>query len=478
MIRSPQVIKFGTDGWRALMNTEFTFENVECLAQAFADYLKEDFKKKSKKSVPQTAIGYDTRQNSENFARSFGEVLVANGIAVHLSDKPCPTPAVSFTIVNEKLDSGIMVTASHNPPGYNGIKIKSDFGSSADKTITHGVESFIGKNPVLKKSFTPQNPVIKDFNEAYLVFLKKYLRVDLIRQAPYHILVDAMHGVGNRHIENILAGGKIKVTTIRSERDVTFGGVNPEPIPKNLAASIAKMKKGGFDLGIVTDGDADRVGAIRPGGEFISPGIILSLILIHFVEDLKRHGSVVTTISNTALIYKVAKKFGLTVHETPVGFKYVCEIMRKENVLIGGEESGGIGFQDYLYERDGLLSSLLLVEMMAMRKQSFEEILSGVEKEFGKRQYVRQDLDYPNALKPKLFEILSQDRPKNLCGQRVTQIKNQDGFKIILEDDSWLLFRLSGTEPILRIYSEATSLALAEDLVKYGKDFAFNLSTQ
>ena len=469
------MIKFGTDGWRALMDKDFTFENVERVAQAFADYLKDDFEKKSKKAAPKVAIGYDTRKNSENFARSFAEVLIAGGIQVTLSDKPCPTPAVSFTIVNEHLDSGIMVTASHNPPGYNGIKIKSDFGSSADKMITGGVENFIGKNLVQKKNFSIANPVIKDLSESYLTFLKKYLRLDLIKAAPYRILVDAMHGVGNSHIEKILAGGKIKVTTIRGGRDIAFGGINPEPIPQNLGASMEQMKKGGFDLGVVTDGDADRVGAIRPNGEFISPGIILSLILIHFVEDLKRAGSVVTTISNTALIYKVAKKFGLKIHETPVGFKYVCEIMRKENVLIGGEESGGIGFQDYLYERDGLLSSLLLVEMMAMRRQSFEEILSGVEKEFGKLYYVRSDLDYPNELKPKLFEILSQDKPAGLCGQKVNEIKSQDGFKIILADDSWLLFRLSGTEPILRIYSEATSLRLAEDLVAYGKSFAFNL---
>lgn len=472
------MIKFGTDGWRALMDKEFTFENVERVAQAFADYLKDDFQKKSKKFPPRVAIGYDTRNNSENFARTFAEVLIANSIQVHLSDKPCPTPAVSFTIVNEKFDSGIMVTASHNPPGYNGIKIKSDFGSSADKTITGGVETFIDKNPVLKKAFSSGNPVIKDFNEAYLAFLKKYLRMDVIRQAPYHILVDAMHGAGNRHIENLLAGGKIKVTTVRGERDIKFGGVSPEPIPRYLGVSMEKMKNGGFDLGVVTDGDADRVGAIRPGGEFISPGIILSLILIHFVEDLKRTGSVVTTISNTALIYKVAKKFGLEVHETPVGFKYVCEIMRKENVLIGGEESGGIGFQDYLYERDGLLSSLLLVEMMAMRKQSFEQILSSVEKEFGKLHYVRRDIDYPNELKPRLFESLSQNPPKTLCGEKVAEIKSQDGFKIILGDYSWLLFRLSGTEPILRIYSEATSLKLAEDLVAHGKDFAFSLSAR
>jgi phosphomannomutase len=284
-----------------------------------------------------------------------------------------------------------------------------------------------------------------------------------------------MHGTGANHIENLLKGGKIQIVTARSARDTAFGGINPEPIPHNLKQTIERMKNREFDLAVVTDGDADRIGAIRQGGEFITPGIILSLIMIHLVEDLKRRGSVVTTISNTALIYKVATKLGLKIHETPVGFKYVCEIMRRENVLIGGEESGGIGFQDYLYERDGMLSALLLIEMMAMRKQTFEEIMSGVEKEFGKLYYVRNDLTYPNELKPKLFQTLNANPPKELKGQRVKEIKNQDGMKFILQDDSWLLFRLSGTEPILRIYSEATSRELAEALVKDGKELAFNL---
>ncbi|MBI3252026.1 MAG: phosphoglucomutase/phosphomannomutase family protein [Candidatus Omnitrophica bacterium] len=468
-------IRFGTDGWRALMDKEFTFANVELVAQAFADHLAGEFKARSKPGAPRVVIGFDYRKNSENFAKTFAEVLVGNGVEVLLSTGACPTPAVSFTIVNEKCDAGIAVTASHNPPGYNGIKIKTDFGSSADKAVTDAVEAFIGKRAVVKKPFGAGNPILRNFNQKYLEHLKHYVRLDEIKKAPYKILVDSMHGVGAAHIEGLLSGGRIQITTVRSERDVTFGGIAPEPIPRFLALSMEKMKNEKFDLGVVTDGDADRVGAIRPGGEFISPGIILSLILIHFVEDLKKTGSVVTTISNTALIYKVARKLGLKVHETPVGFKYVCEIMRRENVLIGGEESGGIGFQNYLYERDGLLSALLLMEMMAMRRQTFDEILRGVEKEFGKLFYVRSDLDYPNELKPKLFATLAANRPLTLCGHPVKDTKTRDGTKFILDDESWLLFRLSGTEPILRIYSEATSQSLAEELVSQGKAIAFQI---
>ncbi len=471
-MRNSVNIKFGTDGWRAIMGKEFTFENVALVAQAFSDYMNREY---GSKRVPRVAVGYDFRKDSENFARLFTEILIGNRIEALLAKEACPTPAVSFKIVDQKYDAGIVITASHNPPGYNGIKVKTNFGSSADKQVTNAVEDFLGKNPVAKKPFGAGAPRIENFNEAYLKFLKNYIRLEEIRQSPYRILVDSMHGVADSHIERLLAGGRIQVTTIRSNRDIAFGGLAPEPIPQNLGPSIELMKKGGFDLGVVTDGDADRVGAVRPGGEFISPGIILSLILIHFVEDLKRGGSVVTTVSNTALIYKVARKLGLKVHETPVGFKYVCEIMRRENVLIGGEESGGIGFQNYLYERDGMLSALLLMEMMAMRKQSFEEILGRVEREFGKLYYIRCDINYPSELKPKLFQFLSSHPPARLHEQKVKEVKSQDGMKFVLEDDSWLLFRLSGTEPILRIYSEATSKSLAEGLVSQGKELAFNL---
>ncbi len=469
------MIKFGTDGWRALMSTEFTMDNVSLVAQAYADYMLKEFHQKQAGRKPKIVIGYDYRKNSEVFAARFAEILSANGIEVVLTDKACPTPAVSFTIVNEKYDGGIAITASHNPADYNGVKIKTDFGGSAEKAITDAVESFIGKNRVRNSSSAKPEYKVRDLNEAFLKNLKAYVNIDLIKASPFRILVDSMHGVGNGHIENMLSGGKVKVTTIRGNRDITFGGYAPEPIPKNLGASMELMKKGGHDFCIVTDGDADRVGAIRPGGEFISPGILLSLIMLHFVEDLKRVGSVVTTVSNTVLIYKVAKKLGLKVHETPIGFKYVCDLMRKENVLIGGEESGGIGFQNYLYERDGMLAGLLVAEMMAMRKMSFDDILKSVEKEFGKLFYVRSDMNYPNDLKPKLFKALEQDPPKKYAGHSIKSVNRQDGVKFMLEDGSWLLFRLSGTEPILRVYSEATSQDLADTLVKQGREFALSL---
>jgi phosphomannomutase len=466
------VIKFGTDGWRALMDRDFTDDNVAIVAQAYADFLKKAYPGKK----PRIAIGFDYRKNSENFASTASDVLSANDIEVFFTLRACPTQAVSRAIIDKKCNGGLVITASHNPPGYNGVKLKSDFGGSADKNITDAVEALLGKNPVRRGASSKQKAREVDLNIRYFETLKRYINLDAIQGSPYRVLVDSMHGVGGKNVERVLSGGKIKVRTIRGDRDVTFEGYAPEPIPKNLVPSVQLMKSGDYDICIATDGDADRVGAIRPGGEFVSPGKILSLIMLHFSQDLKKTGSVVTTVSNTALIYRVAKKLGLKVHETPIGFKYVCDIMRRENVLIGGEESGGIGFQGYLYERDGLLSGLLLLEMMAMRKQSFEEILRGVEAEFGKLFYMRSDVDYPNDLKPKLFRALEKKPGFDYQGHKLKDIRTQDGVKYVLDDDSWLLFRLSGTEPILRIYSEASTQALADSLVKQGRDFAFGLS--
>lgn len=467
-----QEIKFGTDGWRAIMGKEFTFENVERVAQAYAGYLNQEKKSKGS-SRPKIAIGYDHRKNSPDFAKVFAQVLMANDIEVILANSPAPTPAVSFTIVNEKLSGGVALTASHNPAQYNGVKIKTDYGGSADPEMTHAIENLMDKFPVRK---VKESPLLKDFNRGYLAALKKYLRLDVLKKAKFSVLVDSMYGTGDKRIEEILEGSGIKVRTIHSGRNESFGGVNPEPIAKNLKEAIQLMKKGEFDLAIATDGDADRIGVIRPGGEFVSPGTLLSLIMIHFVEDLGRKGSVVTTLSNTALIFKVAQALKLPIHETPVGFKHICEIMRRENVLIGGEESGGIGFQDYLFERDGLLSGLLILEMMAMRGKTFDTILREVENRYGKYFYSRQDIQFPLEYKQKLMNQFTRRPLDQINGCKVIRTQSDDGFKFVLEGESWLLFRFSGTEPLLRIYAESTDSEQANRLVETGKKIAFEQS--
>lgn len=465
-------IKFGTDGWRAIISDDFTFENVRIVSQAIADHFK-------KKEGAALALGYDWRFLSEKYAVLVAEVLAANGIKVIFSDKAVPTPFVSLVIKNKKLDGGVVITASHNPPAYNGIKIKASYASSADEGITKSVESFLGKNKI--KS-VPMEEAVKsgsikmvDLKSDYMDFVKSYIDLKVLKKSKLKVLVDCMYGVGDGYIKEILKDTSIEVAQIRAGRNPLFGGVSPEPIPKNLGPVFDKMKEGGYDIAIVNDGDADRISAVMPGGEYISAGQIMALLLLHFIEDKKWRGEVVKTISNTTLIERIAKKYDLKLHETPVGFKYICRLMLDRDILIGGEESGGIGVRGYIPERDGILLGILLIEMMACRKKGILEIMSDVEKEYGKFFYKRIDMDYPDDKKKKLMEFLKNSPPKEILKKPVKEAKTYDGYKFILEDDSWLIMRLSGTEPILRIYAEASSDELAEKYLRFGKNIALSI---
>jgi len=464
-------IKFGTDGWRAVISKDFTFENVRIVSQAIADHFK------GKEVV--FAVGYDWRFLSEKYAELVTEVLAGNGIKVLLSDKACPTPLVSLAIKNRKLAGGIMITASHNPPSYNGIKIKAPYASSADEGITRSVESLLGKNSVkgisLKDGIDSGIVELVDLKPEYMNFINSYIDMNLLKGSRLNILVDCMHGVGDGYIKEILKDTKIKITQMRAGRDPLFGNVNPEPIPKNLNAVFQAMKNEKYDIAIVNDGDADRIAAVMPGGEYISAGQIMALLLLHFVEDKKWTGGVVKTISNTTLIERIAKKYKLRLYETPVGFKYICRLMLDEDILIGGEESGGIGVKDYMPERDGMLLGVLLIEMMAHRKKGILDIMADVEKEYGRFCYKRIDMDYPDDKKKKLMELLKANPPKEILKRPVKEVKSDDGYKFILEDQSWLIMRLSGTEPILRVYAEAPSNDLAQAYLEFGKKIALDI---
>jgi alpha-D-glucose phosphate-specific phosphoglucomutase len=470
-------IKFGTDGWRAIISDDFTFENVRIASQAVADH----FIAIDPKRTPVFAIGYDWRFLSEKYAELAAEVLAANGIKVLLSDKAVPTPLVSFTIKNKKLSGGLMLSASHNPPYYNGLKIKAAYAGTADEGITKSVESLLGKNPVktmeFKKAVESGMVVLNDLRKDYMKFAKSYIDLKHLKNAKINVLVDCMHGVGDGYIPDILKGTKIKITQMRTGRDTLFGGVNPEPIPKNLEAPFKAMKdkKAKYNICIVNDGDADRIGAVIPGGKFMGAGQIMALLLLHFVEDRKWKGGVVKTVSNTTLIDLIAKKYNLKLYETPVGFKYICRLMLDEDILIGGEESGGIGVKNYMPERDGMLLGALLVEMMAYRKKGILEILKDVKKEYGSFEYQRIDMEYSDDKKKKLMELLRANPPKQVCGKNVKEIKSFDGHKFILDDNSWLILRLSGTEPILRIYAEASSEKIAQSYLDFGKKLALSL---
>lgn len=462
-------IKFGTDGWRAIISEDFTFDNVKIVSQAIADH----FKGEGVKFV----VGYDWRFLSEKYAELVTEVLSANGIKVFLSDKPCPTPLVSMAIKKRKLSGGVMISASHNPPDYNGIKIKASYASTADAGITKSVESFIGKNEVkslpLKEGLSSGTVEMADLKSDYIQFISSYIDKDVLKKSKLKVLVDCMHGVGDGYIKEILKDTGIQVTQMRTGRDVLFGGVNPEPIPKNLQAVFDVMKKSDFDIAIVNDGDADRIAVVTPKSIFMGAGKIMALLLLHFIEDKLWNGSVVKTVTNTTLIERIAKKYKLKLHETPVGFKYICEIMLKENVLIGGEESGGIGVKNYIPERDGMLLGILLIEMMAYRKKGILDILKDVEKEYGSFYYKRIDvMDYPDEKKKRLMEFLKKSPPKEVLKKPVKEMKTYDGYKFIMKDDSWLVLRLSGTEPILRIYAEASTEEMADKYLDFGEKLA------
>ncbi|MDP2913194.1 MAG: phosphoglucomutase/phosphomannomutase family protein [Candidatus Omnitrophota bacterium] len=471
-------IKFGTDGWRAVISEDFTFDNVKKAAQAIADYINNDgraIKVRDDKAV----VGYDTRFLSGKYAELVSCVLASNGIKTILADRPTPTPSVSFTIKDRGLIGGVMITASHNPAAYNGIKFKAYYGGSAGPDITARFESYLGKNPA---RYLPLGELkskgaieIENIVPPHIAFIKRYADIKLLKRARLKVLVDSMYGTGGDYIAQILKGGRCKIDTIHNENNPGFGGINPEPIMPNLKELADKVRKYKYDIGIATDGDADRLGIALPNGKLLTGHKVMTLLFLHLLEDRKMRGGVVQTLCGTFLIDKICKKYGLKTYETQVGFKYICDLMLKEDILIGGEETGGVAFKNSIPERDGILSGLLILEMMAARKKKIMAILKSIDKEYGTYEYRRLDVKYPDDKKQKLMELLKTDPPEDILGKKVIGVRTADGYKFICEDSSWLMMRLSGTEPILRIYSEASSEKRALAILKFGKDLAYKI---
>ena len=472
-------IKFGTDGWRAVISEDFTFDNVKIVAQAMADYIKNDKGPASKAKNRCIVIGYDTRFLSDKYAELIACVLAANGVKVILSDRPTPTPSVSFAIKDKSLTGGVMVTASHNPARYNGIKYKAYYGGSAGPDITKAFEGYLAKFPVVYAEPSGLKDkgmlVYENIIPKHLDFVKKYVDVKKLKATRMKILVDSMYGTGNHYIAELLAGGKCKVDTIHDEKNPGFGGINPEPILPNLNELALKTKKGKYDIGLATDGDADRLGVALPNGKLLTGHKVMALLLLHLCEDKGMKGGVVQTQCGTDLINKIGKKYGLKMYETPVGFKYICELMIKEDILVGGEETGGVAFKNSIPERDGVLSGLLILEMMAMRKSKILDILKAIDKEYGTYEYRRLDVKYPDDKKAKLMELLKTNPPKEILGRPVVDVKTADGYKFICDDSSWLMLRLSGTEPILRVYSEGPSDKKSLAILEEGKRIAYSV---
>lgn len=459
-------IKFGTDGWRAVIAEDFTFGNVARVAQATADYWAANPVPGTQKKV---VIGFDRRFLSDQFARRTAEVFLGNGFGVVLTDRPTPTPSVSYAVRAMQAVGGVMITASHNPPAFNGFKLKAHFGGSAEPAMCQGVESLLDKNPVVAKPLVKGAPAkVADIRPAHYAAIKRLVDFKLIARSKLRFAHDALFGVGAGCFAELLAGTTCRVTTLNGNHDPNFGGINPEPIAQNYGPSAAYLRKHPHDICLVTDGDADRVGGMDGRGNPLSTHQIICLLLQHFITNRKAKGRMIKALTTTSMVDKICAAHGLELVETGVGFKYVCAEMLKGNVILGAEESGGIGFPGHIPERDGILAGLVLLEMLATERVSVNRLIAKLEKEYGPHRYSRIDTHFPLEKRAALMEFCKTNPPAKLLRSPVAQVKSYDGVKYVAEDGSWLMLRGSGTEPILRIYAEAKSDADAKRLLKLG----------
>ena len=462
-------IKFGTDGWRAVIAEDFTFANLDRVSQATADYWKENPVKGTELKV---IVGYDRRFLSDGFGRRVAEVFAGNGYQVVLTSEPTPTPAVSYAVKAQNAIGGVMITASHNPPMFNGFKLKSWYGGSSDPATCQDVESLIDRNAVtamaLDAAVKAGKVEIKDIRPAHYAAMKKLVDFKLIAKSKLRFAHEALFGVGAGCFDKLLAGTTCKVTTLDGAHDPLFGGINPEPVAANYKRSSAWLKKHPHDICLVTDGDADRVGGMDGHGKPLSTHQLICLLLHHFVVNRKGRGRVVKALTTTSMVDKMCAHYGLEMTETGVGFKYICAEMLKGGVLLGAEESGGIGFPGHIPERDGILAGLMLLELLATEKVSVNKLIANLEKQFGPHRYGRIDTHYPMEKRGALMEYCAKNPPAKLLRSPLKKVDTYDGVKFTSGDNSWLMLRGSGTEPILRIYAESTSEANVQKLLKAG----------
>ena len=462
-------IKFGTDGWRAIIAEDFTFDNVARVAQATADYWNANPVAGTEKKV---IVGYDRRFLSDGFARCTAEVFAGNGFTVILTPEPTPTPSVSFAVKAQKAIGGVMITASHNPPIFNGFKLKSHYGGSSDSETCKAVESWLDKNPVrsvkLADAIKTKQIVVKDIRPAHYAALKRLVDFKLIAKSKLRFAHEALFGVGAGCFEQLLAGTTCKVTTLNGAHDPLFGGINPEPVEANYGRSQAFLKKHPHDLCLVTDGDADRVGGMDGHGKYLTTHILICLLLRHIFVNRGLRGRMVKALTTTSMLDKMCEAYGIELVETGVGFKYICAEMLKGNVLLGAEESGGIGFPGHIPERDGIAAGLMLLEMLAVERTSLNRLIAHLEKQFGPHRYGRIDTHFPLEKRGALMEFLKANPPAKLLRSPLAEVKSFDGVKFIAQDGSWLMLRGSGTEPILRIYAEAKSDTDVTKLLRLG----------
>jgi phosphomannomutase len=466
-------IKFGTDGWRGVIADDFTYANVRLVAQATAQYMR------SRTSDPLAIVGYDCRFASEDFAQAVADVFANNGIRTLVFDRPSPTQVASWTVIDRKAAGAAVITASHNPYQFNGFKVKTETGSAASSDVIGELERNIvaikeapapdrRNSRELVSSYDPRPP--------YYTQISRMVDLDAIKDSGLRIVHECMYGSGYGYIAEMLDGGRTGVTELHNQRNPLFGGINPEPIPPNIDSTISVMKVGNHDLCICTDGDADRVGIIDETGRFINQLQVFALLMLYLFEARGLRGPVVKTVNMTAMVDKLGAEFGERVHEVGVGFKYVAPKMMETNALLGGEESGGFAVRGHIPERDGILIGLLFADMMVKSGKPLSMILADLEQRVGPHAYARHDIhlsrDTYESDRKRILETLANNEPEEIAGVRVVRVRSDDGFKFYLEDGSWVLLRASGTEALIRVYSEAPSpegvearLAALEEIV-------------
>ncbi|MDR3112338.1 MAG: phosphoglucomutase/phosphomannomutase family protein [Elusimicrobiota bacterium] len=469
-----ELIKFGTSGWRGIIADDFTYKNVAIVSQSIANFIKEEQNKAS------VIVGYDTRYMSEDFAKTTSEILAGNGIKTLLCKRDTPTPVISYEIIRLGLSGGINFTASHNPYNYNGLKYSPGWGGPALPETTKKIEKFCVqiqskdiKSIPFERAVKDKLIILHDPRKTYLKRIKQLVDFKAIEKSKIKVAVDILNGTANDYLDALLDEAGIKNKTIRKNRDPLFGGGSPEPSEKNITELISIVKKEKYKLGLSTDGDADRFGIIDSGGNFIAPNEVIPVLLYHLNRTRNWKGIAARSVMTSSLLDKLAEKIGVEVKETPVGFKYIGEIMANnpKYFIIGGEESGGLTIRGHIPEKDGILACLLMAEAVAVNKKSVMEILKSIKKLTGEvltdRLNFRLNLDSMEKFK----NILISETPKSIAGFPIQNVVTLDGHKFIIDKDSWIGFRLSGTEPVVRLYVQSNSQVKLNKLLKAGEKF-------
>jgi phosphomannomutase len=470
----PTRIEFGTDGWRAIIAEDFTFENVRYCAQAVADYLHH-----TGQAGDGLVVGYDTRFASDRFAAAVAEVAAANDVPVYLCTRPEPTPVVSYSVLDRKAGGGVVITSSHNPAPYNGFKYKPEYAGSASPEIVAALEERIRQHQAeggvrrvaLADALKRDRVQMLDARPPYLAQMGRLMDLERMRGSGLRIVHDAMYGAGMGYFQELLSGGRSQVRQVRAEVHPNFPGLHgPEPIPPNTDLLLETVRAERADIGLGTDGDADRIGLADEQGTFINQLEVYALLLLYLLEVRGLRGPAVRSLTSTSMADRLGRRFGIPVFETPVGFKYVGPKMIAEDAIMGGEESGGYGFKGHIPERDAILAGLYLLDLRVQMGKPFSEIVRYLHEVAGPSFYDRDDVHFPADQREAILARVNGAQPGQIAGLRVERIDDMEGRKFYLDDGSWLLVRFSGTEPLVRIYTETTSPERVRQILDYGHE--------